>query len=234
MLPVADFREKILDNSRRGDWLYRGQSDPDWGLTSTLSRFCARHQIRFSLDDFGRMLDGFIRRSSEFLEVDWHAFPLATRIALAQHHGLPTPFLDWTASPYVALFFALVDHATSLDTPQRCAVRVWALNAETDRPLENLAELHPGFGIVTPPGFMSRRMTRQQGCFTYLGSDVDLADQAKALNLHLKPYDVAADVTTVLRELRLMGLSAGTLFATVDAIAQDVILDRVLRELRPG
>lgn len=47
-----------------------------------------------------------------------------TSIALAQHHGIPTFLLDWTASPIVSAFFALGE-ASSQD------LAVWALRTDS-------------------------------------------------------------------------------------------------------
>jgi hypothetical protein len=61
-------------------------------------------------------------------EVEWPprvAWPL---VALAQHYGLATRFLDWSYSSYVAAYFAAVDALAIADGPDK-RLAVWAFSA---------------------------------------------------------------------------------------------------------
>ena len=92
--------------------VFRGQSNSKWQLVSTLNRlivharetgakqssieaFVDLHIERFKLEIRGRRGDNPAKLSRDEL---W---------ALGQHYGLATPLLDWSRSPYIALFFAL-------------------------------------------------------------------------------------------------------------------------------
>src|SRR5882762_2900983 len=50
---------------------------------------------------------------------------MASWIALMQHYGAPTAFLDWTESPYVAMYFAIEQGRAE----GKCSA-VWAINLD--------------------------------------------------------------------------------------------------------
>jgi hypothetical protein len=94
------------------DYFYRGQGDHTWGLIPTLQR-----KLRYPVAN----RDIYLNRMREYLRAFRdHAhglvgFPdgltsLDCLLTLGRHHGLVTPLLDWTRSPYIAAFFALGGH----------------------------------------------------------------------------------------------------------------------------
>lgn len=96
--------------------LFRGHSDSEWSLESTLDRIkkgmaisdyyriienvhkdittCTRK--RWNIDTEAIILGGFRLRAFEFM-------------AYLRHNGFPSPLLDWTRSPYIAAYFAFSD-----------------------------------------------------------------------------------------------------------------------------
>ena len=89
-------------------YIFRGQSDSSWRLESSLERAIgptwsnenARKFEEFSLLHF----------KSKFHLYDTENVQPQTKLAwlsLMQHYGVPTRLIDFTESPYIALYFAL-------------------------------------------------------------------------------------------------------------------------------
>jgi hypothetical protein len=111
---LDDLLEKI--NTLPNNYIYRGQADARWALQSSLERMLDRAADRdrlVRLEEYS--LDCF-RSKFHLYDKESNNAPNSTLAWLAamQHYGVPTRLLDFSSSPYIALYFALASHDPSL------------------------------------------------------------------------------------------------------------------------
>jgi FRG domain len=106
-LDFLDFASVRAD----GTWLFRGHGDAAFDLIPAIGRQPSAAAYR--LADEKILLEDFVHEAKRYLEAD--GFTELEWLAVAQHHGLPTRLLDWSANPMVAAWFATEDESNSAD-----------------------------------------------------------------------------------------------------------------------
>lgn len=222
--------------------LFRGHARTDWRLASQWERKLAamrktapdRGRAAFApmlskvLEDFKDLAVGLPNlHASDLSEIDWWA--------IGRHHGLITPLLDWSRSPYVAAFFAFTGFAEQISPGVQSTgdlspspllfpdattrVAIWALKVSPG--LERAGGLH----VLNPHIDIGHRQRAQRGVFTRLDHEIHLDLEAYLLDLgldsdHLRLYLVPARETAkALTELRLMSVTFATLFPDLQGAA---------------
>jgi hypothetical protein len=132
--------------------------------------------------------------------IDWPSKELWSLLALAQHYGVPTRFLDWTRNSYVAAYFAVRDALFREDRPD---VAVWAFSTrrEAIAKLLSNASVSQQIQVVTAPYADNVNLRAQQGVHLLL-SRGRLEPHATADRYDLSDHLHAQASGSVIRPIR--------------------------------
>jgi hypothetical protein len=228
-------------------WLFRGLGNSCWALETTLEH---HYPAKWSLLSYykrvlaakpaieafsGRRwrvpdlpaLEESIRKTIETCKSPHQVLTklpdVYEYLVYLRHHGFPSPLLDWTASPYVAAFFAFDEVAKNTDRVCVYAAKgLFSGNAEF-------------FELVGPHMTTHERHFLQQGWYSYSvkmnppsadwvfwpHEQVIAADSGKPVHDRLLKFTIpASERRLVLQHLDLMNINPFSLFKSEDSLVR--------------
>lgn len=259
MLKEVEIRsvEELLKqlNSLQNHFLYRGHADANWQLRSSLeriigSRWTASVAKRFEEHSLAQFQSKFHLYDRENMKPD----SKLAWLSIMQHYGVPTRLLDFTESPYVALYFALEAYS-----PQSCAdFAIFALDYSSimERSIAHISSKDSTFNetrfsvnqrqdevfetVVDPfaydiawiaePKQLNARLDRQSGSFLLSGNSgrqiQDVLDSEVYANVTMCKFRVARDLYTgIFALLRKMNITSKSLYGDLDGLARSIRME---------
>lgn len=214
--------EHLTGNAFHDDrYIFRGQREADWKLVTSFDRFYSG-SLKNRNSQFSEMLENFRERAKGN---HFDGLSDGDLISIAQHYGLPTRVLDWSYSPYVALFFA-VSGAVVEGSGKSAAL--WIMDQQSIANCVDEAELK----FLKYEEQTDLRIKNQKGLFSRLLIDeTDLGDflVSRSCGTNITKLIIPPNCLGPLaRHLKSMDITFSRLFPGLEGHTKEIVYDRLI------
>ena len=219
----------FVDQLEPDRYIFRGQENSHWRLRTSFHRAHRANLERFLGEDIPRLRKHLTARTSHVFDIrdpeEHGAF-----VSLVQHHGYPTPLLDWTRSAFVGAYFAFrkIKNSAAIDAGPEDKVRIFVFDSERWsqlRQIRKLAPAPPHVSLLDALAIENTRMIPQQALSTITNVDdiesyIQGTEQAGKTR-YLRVIDLPIrERPTAMNDLRQMGITAGSMFPGLDGACE--------------
>jgi hypothetical protein len=255
IINLSTVEELFLEiNSLANHYIYRGQSNASWQLETTLQRTSGKKfqrdftekAERYALDNFSARFHLYDRENNE-------PHSLLEWLSLMQHYGVPTRLLDFTSSPYAALYFGIegydfqrqpgfalycIDYTglmnRSIELIKRQDSRFTetreSIQGKSDKVFDDFIDpFNRNILWVTEPDRLNARIDRQAGCFLVSGNKgmgiEELIESDSYSDVDCRKIVLSASIAqNVFALLRKMNISGKSIYGDLGGLARSLAL----------
>lgn len=204
-----------------GSFVFRGQRDASWRLITSFDRFFT-DSLKNRNSKFDDMMEDFSQKAGNLLNAEYDE---VQKVAIAQHYGLPTRVLDWSTSPYIALYFAISDAVVNNQTEPAA---IWILEKLVVEKNIDKAELV----FLDYLENSDVRIKNQRGMFSKLKLDEEFLDKFlddRGMGNHLIKLVIPPTCfRNLAKHLQSMDINHYRLFPGIEGVCRQIMFENAL------
>ncbi len=219
-----DYKNFVSSNNIY-NYIYRGQENSNWKLQTSFHREAEKRNmdLMFYTNNIIPLIsqriiaEGFEVHNMNDIQ-NYNSF-----LSKLQHHGFPSPFLDWTYSPYIAAYFGILSSSESeSDTFSIYVFDHYKWVKNNYQPID-LLNKEPFVSTFMPYYNNNPRLISQKSILTVTNQN-DIEEYLNFMGKHqqseylYKINILKSEINTIQKDLNYMGINKRSLFPKLDDI----------------